>query len=222
MEKHRRSVWLLSVVMVLSLLFVISAGFSFGSKKKIKMPSPWPPQMQRSFPDLELLDQDGKRWNLSRFKGKIIIVEPIGMNCPACQSWSGAFIKGAYGNIRPQKGLKDFKSLFKSYTRGLNLTDDGIVMIQLLLYDLTMGQPTAKDAKGWAKHFGFHSRNDHYVVIPTQDMRNKPSFDMIPGFYLIDKKFKLRSDSTGHNPKDNLYTKLLPMVPRLLFEGKRR
>jgi len=39
---------------------------------------------------------------------------------------------------------------------------------------------------------------------------------MIPGFFLIDKDFILRSDSTGHRPKHNLYTQLLPELSVLL------
>jgi len=182
--------------------------------------STWPPQLGKTYPDLEVIDQDGKRWNLSRFKGKVILVEPIGMNCPACQSFAGAHLKKPYGNIRPQAGLDDFEGYFKSYTGGLRLDDEGIVLVELLLYDLTMGQPTQKDARGWAKHFGVHSKNNHFVVVPAQDMRSQASYDLIPGYQLIDKQFKLRSDSTGHHPKDNLWTKLLPMVPRVLMERK--
>jgi len=203
-------------ILVLGIGLAFNQGVFGGGKSKVLNISNWPPGIGVAYPDLEVLDQDGKKWNLSRLKGKVIIVETIGMNCPACQSWSGAHIKGPYGNIQPQQNLKDFKSYFDSYTSGLTLTDDGIAMVQLILYDLTMNQPTQKDAKKWAKHFGFHSRNNHYVVVPTKDMRNQASYDLIPGFHLIDKNLILRSDSTGHRPKDNLYTKLLPMVSDLL------
>ena len=36
------------------------------------------------FPDLELMSDSGVVRRLSEFKGKIILVEPVGMNCPAC------------------------------------------------------------------------------------------------------------------------------------------
>lgn len=178
----------------------------------------WPPKMKASYPDLEVIDQDGNRWNLSRFKGKVIIVEPIGMTCPACQAFAGAHKKGSYGNITPQSNLEDFETYFNGYTGGMNLNDDGIVLVELLLYDLKMGHPGVDDAKGWAEHFGMKTGNNHYVVVPASDMRNKATYDLIPGYQLIDKNFTLRSDSTGHNPRDDLWRVLLPMVPTVLFE----
>ncbi len=220
MKNTKSKVLILGVLVVAMVGIFMSKGFS--QKDKSHMAN-WPPQIGQKYPDLELIDQDGKQWNLARFKGKVILIEPIGMNCPACQSFAGAHIKGSYGNITPQKGLDDFEGYFNSYTGGLSLEDDGIVLVELLLYDLTLGQPTLKDAEGWAKHFGMKSANNHFVVIPSTDMRNRASYDLIPGYQLIDKQFTLRSDSTGHNPKDNLWRKLLPMVPKVLMEkGKGR
>ena len=214
--KTKKSIALVLGILVLSLVGIfLSKGFS-----QKKYTGDWPPKMEELYPDLELIDQDGNQWNLSRFKGQVILVEPIGMNCPACQSFAGAHIKGPYGNITPQKGLDDFEGYFESYAGGLSLRDEGIVLVELLLYDLTMGPPTPKDAKGWAEHFGMKSQNNHFVVIPATDMRNKASYDLIPGYQLIDKNFKLRSDSTGHHPRDDLWRTLLPMVPKVLMEKK--
>ena len=39
---------------------------------------------------------------------------------------------------------------------------------------------------------------------------------------LIDKDFVLRSDSSGHNPRDDLYRKLMPMVSSLLKARAKR
>ncbi len=208
-------------------LVMITIGYNFGySKKNNAVPkinlTNWPPQLGSTYPDLEFIDQDGNQWNLSRFKGKVILIEPIGMNCPACQSFAGAHIRGPYGNIQPQNGLEDFEGYFKSYTGGLRLEDEGIVLVELLLYDLKLRHPTIEDAKGWAKHFGMESKNNHFVVIPTKDMRSKASYDLIPGYQLIDKEFQLRSDATGHNPKHNLWTDLLPVVPQVLMERSGR
>jgi hypothetical protein len=215
MKNAKSKILILGILVVALVGFFMSEGFS---QKKVSNSANWPPQIGQAYPDLDLIDQDGKHWNLSRFKGKVIIVEPIGMNCPACQSFAGAHKKGPYGNITPQRGLDDFEGYFNSYTGGLSLEDDGIVLVELLLYDLTLGHPTVKDAKGWAEHFGMKSENNHFVVIPAADMRNKASYDLIPGYQLIGKNFKLRSDSTGHNPKDDLWRKLLPMVPKVLME----
>jgi len=213
MQTNKFKVLVLGILVMSLVGIFLSKGFS-----KNKFTGEWPPQMEELYPDLELIDQDGNQWNLSRFKGQVILVEPIGMNCPACQSYAGAHIKGSYGNITPQKGLEDFEGYFESYAGGLSLHDEGIVLVELLLYDLTMGHPTRKDAEKWAEHFGMKSENNHFVVIPATDMRNQASYDLIPGYQLIDKNFKLRSDSTGHHPRDNLWQTLLPMVPKVLLE----
>ena len=46
----------------------------------------WPPKIAEPYPDLQLIDQTGKTVKLSSFKGKVILLEPLGMTCPACQA----------------------------------------------------------------------------------------------------------------------------------------
>jgi hypothetical protein len=179
---------------------------------------PWPPQVGKVYPDLILIDQTGQEFLLSDYKGYIIIIEPVGMNCPACQAFSGAERKGAFQNNPVQKGLPPFKELFPSYTDGLQLPHPKIVFIQLLLYDMSLGPPAAKHAEIWAEHFGFKKENNEIDAVSPYDLRGKASYNLIPGFQLIDSNFILRSDSTGHFPRDGLYWTLLPMVRELLKE----
>ncbi len=40
----------------------------------------WPPELGKPYPDLELVDQTGKKVRLSSFKGKVLLIEPIGMS----------------------------------------------------------------------------------------------------------------------------------------------
>ena len=116
------------------------------------MPSPpraevdWPPQLDQPYPDLELINHADQSVRMLDFKGKVIVVEYIGMTCPACQAFSGAHEIEAYGNIVPQRGLEAIKDYFPRYT-GLSLEDDRIVFIQMLLYSMSMGTPTPEDAK---------------------------------------------------------------------------
>jgi len=70
----------------------------------------------------------------------------------------------------------------------------------------------------WARHYNFDKRDNVFVLVGDQRFINQASYDMIPGFFLIDQNFILRSDSTGHHPKYNLFTHLLAMVPELLAE----
>ena len=125
---------------------------------------------------------------------------------------------GSYGNRRAQKDLKSFKEYYNQYTGGLTLSDSEVIHIQLLLYSLSMKAPTKEDAKKWAEHFKIDQYQNTYVLAGTQELIGTASFGMIPGAQLVDKKFILRMDSTGHQPKHNLYTQLLPAVPKLLKE----
>lgn len=178
--------------------------------------TPWPPALGQSYPDLELIDQKGKAFKISDFKEKTIIVEPIGMNCPACQAFSGAHDLGAFEGNAIQNGLPSMKKLLPRYAAGIKLPHKDIVFIQLLLYDMKMNAPTAEDAAKWAEHFNFRINENEIVAISPHDLRGHASYNLIPGFQLIDKKMILRSDSTGHRPKDSLYETLLPMIPNLL------
>jgi hypothetical protein len=54
----------------------------------------------------------------SSFKGIVILVEPVGMNCPACNAFSGGIQKGGYKGTHPQNGLPSIEQLFPKYTGG--------------------------------------------------------------------------------------------------------
>ena len=175
-------------------------------------PQFWPPVLNQYYPDLELINQDGKKT-----RGRVIIVEPIGMSCPACQAFAGANRPGmkAYGNFRPQPGLKSIDEMLSQYA-GVRLGDPGVVLVQLLLYNPSMKAPTLEEGQAWARNFGLSTRKNVFVLTGTEKLVNNNSYNMIPGFQLIDKNFVLRSDATGHHPKNNLYTHLLPMIKSVL------
>jgi hypothetical protein len=177
----------------------------------------WPPQKGQPYPEIELVDRTGKIVKLADFKGKVIIVEPIGMTCPACNAFAGAAEKGGFKGIQPQGGLDSIEKYFPQYA-GVSLHDKRIVLVQLLLYNLQMQGPTQEDAKLWAEHFGADKHENTYVLAGGPELIGQGSYDMIPGFQLIDKDFILRSDSSGHHPVDSMWDHLLPLVPRLLKE----
>lgn len=183
-----------------------------------RLPSVWPPRVGEPYPDLELVDQTGQLVRLSSFKGSVLLIEPIGMNCPACQSFAGAHRLGSYEGIQPQGGLPSIEELVPQYARGASLSDDRIVYVQLLLYSMTMEAPTPEDARKWAEHFRADRAKNHIVLAGTKEFIGQASYDMIPGFQLVDRNFILRVDATGHRPKHSLFTQLLPAIPRLLEE----
>lgn len=209
------SLSIITTVLIPSPALAQKAGL--GKNAKTSNPTYWPPALNNYYPDMELLDQDGKRVRLSSFKGKVIIVEPVGMSCPACQAFTGANQKNyrPYGNVSPQPGLKSIEELLPVYG-GVNLSDPRIVLVQLVLYNPSLKAPSLQEVQAWARNFGLYTNRNRYVLVGRANMVNNYSYNMIPGFQLIDKNFVLRSDSTGHNPRHNLYTHLLPMVKKLL------
>lgn len=178
----------------------------------------WPPVKGKPFPNLELVSQDGKKVRLSDFKGKVILVEVIGMNCPACNAWSGAQTRGGYQNTRPQADLASIETYLPRYA-GVKWNDPRVVFVQILLFGMDLKTPSTADARKWAAHFDFKTQQQEYVLAGTDALlspaNHRASFDMIPGFFLVDKNFVVRSDATGHRPKDSLYEHLLPMIPKL-------
>ncbi|MBI2480030.1 MAG: hypothetical protein HYV60_15785, partial [Planctomycetia bacterium] len=101
----------------------------------------------------------------------------------------------------------------------VRLDDERIVRVQLLLFNQEMQAPSQAEATAWAEHFQMRRSRNEIVLVGTPSMATKASRDLIPGFQLIDQRFILRADSTGHTPADNLYTKLLPQIRKLLDEG---
>ena len=145
--------------------------------------------------------------------------EPVGMDCPACNAFSGGQKKGGYGGLQPQPGLASIEEYLPTYGGGVRLEySQNLVLVQIFLYNYWRGAPNRKDAKFWAKHCGLTHKQNVFVVIGAEDLRSPASFDMVPGFQLVDKSFVLRVDSTGHRPRHDLFRELLPMVPKLLRE----
>jgi len=176
----------------------------------------WPPEVGAPYPDGTFIDQDGNSVKLSSLKGSVLLIEPIGMTCAACQAFSGAHSYGALGGVTPQKGLPSIEKLFPQYTKGLSLRNSRLRFIQILFYDLNMKAPTAQDVKEWTKQFRM-KRSDNYLVLAApRAFQGRATSNMIPGFQLVDQDFILRADATGHSPQHDLYRELLPMVRKLL------
>ncbi len=176
----------------------------------------WPPQYGKPYPDLALLNYDGSTVHLSDFRGKVVIIEPIGMTCPACNAFAGTEKHGAMPGIEVGN-MPSFEEDFQREIPQSSYDDPQIIHISLLLYNLSMQGPSVDDAKVWAEHFKIAGRPNHYVLAGGKELVNQASYDMIPGFHLIDKQGVLRSDAAGHTAHDSLLT-LLKMVTTLLQE----
>jgi hypothetical protein len=183
------------------------------------LPHAWPPQVGQPYPDLELLDHRGKTVRLSSFRGKVLVIEPIGMACPACQAYAGAHRVGAFRDARPQGGLPSFEELLSQHAGLERSAEPDLVWVQLLLYDMSSRRaPTVEDAAAWANHFGVADAPN--VVVLAGDARyvNPASYALVPGFQVVDRAFTLRWDGAGHHPPDHPYDVALAGIPGLLAD----
>jgi hypothetical protein len=171
----------------------------------------WPPRLHETYPDLKLMDQEGEITRLSDYRGKPILIEPIGMSCPGCQAFCGAHERGGYNGVSPQSGLESIDRLVRKHSR-FTLSDSEVVHVHLLLYNLNMQAPHPKEAKDWARHFNRDKSKNQLVMVGIPAMIGDASYNMIPGFQLIDRDFVLKVDSTGHHPRHDLFRQLLPQL----------
>ena len=181
----------------------------------------WPPRVGERYPNLRLRNPRGERVELESLEGKIVLVEPIGMDCPACNAFAGGNRPGASGfqGVQPQGGLPSIEEMLDQYAGGVTLSDDRIVLVHLLLYRPGRDRPPKLEtAQLWAKHFGIEESSDVLVLVGEPYLIGPASYNMIPGFQLIDANFVLRFDSAGHHPKHDLWRELLPAVSSLMGE----
>ena len=174
----------------------------------------WPAERLRTYPDLELIDQDGKTTRLSEFRGKVILLQMVGMSSPTCIAFTGGS-QEHYGNYRAQPGLESIADCAKRYA-DVSLDDDRIVFVQIVLFDDQMQAPAPLDVQRWASHFELQRAAGQVVLAGSAQMANRTGRNLIPGFQLIDQNFLLRSDSTGRRPETDLYTELLPLMGQLV------
>lgn len=193
------------------LLLVVLAGCDDAPPPPEALPYEWPPVVGNPYPDLTLVDADGRPVALSSFRGRVLLIEPVGMNCPACQAFAGGNTRGGFGGVTPQANLASIEEYLRG--AGVDLGDERIVFVQLLLYGMDMNAPTAADAKAWRDHFGLKGA---VVLVGTPEMLGPASYNLIPGFQLVGRDFVLRADSTGHAPRDNLYETLIPAMREML------
>jgi len=175
----------------------------------------WPPRLNESYPDLLLYDQEGSVTRLSSFKGKVILVEMVGMSCPACVALSGGQLYGGFEGTSPQSDLESLDSYVQRFA-GLKLNDPRLVFVQLVLFNPEMQPPTPDDARRWAEHFRLHRSKNYIVLAGDERLAMDASRQLVPGFQLIDRDFILRGDSTGSSPAHDLYEDLFPMLRDLV------
>ena len=146
-------------------------------------------------------------------KGKVILLEPIGMSCAACQAFCGGHEVGGFANVQPQADLPSIEKSASKY--GIDFNDERVVRVHLLLYNPLMKAPSHSQTSAWAKHFNMDRAKNQIVLAGLPSMAGSGSTRMIPSFHLIDQNFMLRGDDSS-----DLYRQLLPKMRGLLRTKK--
>jgi hypothetical protein len=176
----------------------------------------WPPRLGEPYPDLYLRGTDGKRVQLSSFRGKVLLIEPIGMDCLACIGFAGGGKPGmgSFEGLGIPKWATSIED--RMIPAGFDPADDRFVYIHLLLYRIGRdGAPSLEDGQKWEKHFKVDKRANTLVLIGDPYLIGGASYNMIPGLQAVDSTFILRWDNGGHNPPHSL-EQVLQDVPNLL------
>lgn len=185
------------------------------SSNESSIDGPWPPLVGQPYPDLQLCDQRGQTVRLSDFAGKVILLELAAIPCKGCQAFAGGNRCGGFAGVEVQSNLGSIHQYARQYG-GVTLGENkDLVFVQLLLYGRAMGSPTPQEVTGWANHFDMDRDAGEIVLQGSDAMLSRATYQMIPGFHLIDRDFVLQYDSSGHHPSCDLYRELLPALGRM-------
>ena len=182
----------------------------------------WPPVVGQFYPNIVLRDQTGQAVAIGDFKGKVVLIELVGLTCKACHAFSGGNEPGTprFRGIQPQEGLPSIERYVAGYAK-LSLDHPDIVFVQLVLYGMDgRSPPDEKDVRDWAKHFQLDRNNSEYVLIGDQRFISPQTRALIPGFHLVDQNGILRAMSSNDPRHDRLDAVLLPTLAALVKSGR--
>lgn len=174
----------------------------------------WPPVVGKRFPQFDLFDHTGKPFKISSLRGKPTVIEFISMTCAGCQAFAGGKEFGPYGGLASQPNLESFETYFRQIA-GFDLHSGKVNFVVAVAYNDKLRSPTSQDLSDWRNHFHM-DKHENTFIVSSPELSSGVTFRMIPGFLLLDSNQDVLFDSTGHHPTHNLYTELLPAVPRLL------
>lgn len=177
----------------------------------------WPPVTGQFYPNLVLKDQTGQVTALSDFRGKVVLVEVVGLTCRACHAFAGGNESGRerFRGIEPQRGVDSIEKYAQGYAK-VSLDHPDIVFVQLVLYGMDgLSPPSLDDVRAWSRHFGMDRYRNEVVLVGDERFISPQTRRLIPGFHLIDRNGILRAMHSNDPRHDNLYTALLPSLGEL-------
>ncbi len=170
---------------------------------------PWPPAKGLRYPDVELRRLDGTPIRFSSLFGKVLLVEPVGMPCPASLAYNGAEA-GPFRGVRPQEGVPSVAELLAEHQ--VDPAHPDLLHVHLLLYGTGSAAPSLEDARAWAAHFQLQDRPNTLVLVGDERLVDRTTYAMIPGFQLVGRDGLLLLDGTGHRPLDHPYDAIFPAL----------
>ncbi len=182
----------------------------------------WPPVVGQFYPNLVLKDQTGQATAIGDFRGKVVLVEVVGLTCKACHAFAGGNEPGKkrFRGIAPQPGLDSIEQYAQGYAK-VSLDHPDIVFVQLVLYGIDgRSAPSEEDARAWASHFGMDRNKNQVVLIGDERFISPQTRKLIPGFHLIDRSGILRAMSSNDPRHDSLHESLLPKLASLVKDGR--
>jgi hypothetical protein len=178
--------------------------------------TPWPPKIDLPYPGVNMIDQDGKITSIEEFRGKVVLIELIGMSFPGCVALSGGGLYGGYGETMPQDEISSIDEYVERFS-GTSLDHSDIVLVQILISDPNLQPTDADDAQTWAYQFRHTREHQRVVLAGSQALFEAESVNLVPGsFHLLDRNLILRASSSGREPPHRLYDQLIPLIPELL------
>jgi len=177
----------------------------------------WPPVVGRPYPEIALIDQSGRVTSVSEFRGKVVLVELVGLTCKACHAFAGGNEPsvGRFRDITPQNGLGSIDSYSRQYAK-LSLDHPDVIFVQLVLYGMDgRSPPILADVQDWARHFGMDRYRNEVVLVGDARFISPETRRLIPGFHLIDRQGVLRAIHSNDPRHDNLWSSLLPKMGEL-------
>lgn len=181
----------------------------------------WPPVVGQLYPNIVLKDQTGQVTAISDFRGKVVLIEVVGLTCRACHAFSGGNEPGTarFQGIEPQDGLPSIERFATAYAK-LSLDHPDIVFVQLVLYGMDgRSAPREEDVRAWAQHFDLNRYENEVVLVGDPRFISPQTRRLIPGFHLVDQNGILRSMSSNDPRHDPLHSSLLPRLAELVKSG---
>lgn len=176
----------------------------------------WPPEVGRSFPDLEVVDVAGRRQRLSEIQDRPLLLETAAMNCPASVAFAGGSIAGRFGQTPPQPQLHQLEDILQDYAPGCSLNDPRIQTVQLLFLNEELKAPTKEDLARWQRHFAKARKAKTLVLGVATSLAAREAMSAVPGLYLLDSHGMVRYAHEGSKQDLMAFKTLFESIPRLL------